>query len=239
MRWYDFTPLPYNTKCSYIESLRTRFAVSDENLASMFQIPVKKMQDYFEKANIVPRGKKPTQAQLDAWRSFVSVTPEVARRIKVYEKITDLREHGYSYNKISEIMGVSSNHCSTVYRVFRAVRDDNYDDFSTNNLLVGCKELMHIAADYFGKNYDEVVKKATDSFHTVYGVHESEDPAAKAPEVQEAAVAEPNPVPAPVEPEEVPDEHISVISPELLKSLNDNLTFFRALFSGGLKVPTA
>lgn len=222
MRWKEFVTLPQNVRAAYIKGLRERFSVNDQSLAQMFNVSESTMRSHFVKNDIPVGDKKPTHQQVLAWQKFVSESPEVARQLLLCERIVSLRESGKAFSEIGVIVGASRSYTGIIYKVHEAITTEDYDAFGRNLALIGCKNLITGLAARLGKSPDKVYAKAYKAY--------------EARLTDKANTAETNPT-VPVIPEEVPDEHISVISPELLKSLNDNLTFFRTLFSGGLKVP--
>lgn len=220
MRWNDFTPLERNVKALYIKSLRKRFAVDDADLAKMFRVPKATMRAHFVANEIPPCDQTPNRKQAAAWQKFSSVSPRTARAIAVCETIVSLRAHGTSFKRIADTIGYNHSYVARLFSIYNAVATDDYSVFSTQRDLTKFVHLAKHIAEALDKSPSKVERAIREAHNEVY----------KEP-------TEPATVPV----EEVPDESISMMTPEalkVLKSINENLTFFRALFSGGIKANT-
>lgn len=223
MRWNDFTPLERNVKALYIKSLRKRFAVDDSDLAKMFRVPKATMRAHFVANEIPPCNQTPNRKQSAAWQKFSSVSPRTARAIAVCETIVSLRAHGTSFKRIADTIGYNDRYVARLFSIYNAVATDDYSVFSTQKDLITWTHLAKCIAESLDKSPNKVEKAIREAHNAAYG--------------QPVKSTEPATVPV----EEVPDESISMMTPEalkVLKSINENLTFFRALFSGGIKANT-
>jgi hypothetical protein len=145
----------------------------------------------------------------------------ITRRGNLYAQVIDLRNHGYSYNAIHSILGeCSPQYISAICRTYQAVENDDFSVFETNKRISDYRYILPWCIRALGKDENKIISKVEElcDYRKPERKKTGRGIAAKITARKDAEI-----------PKAVDDIRIS---PELITSLNDNLSFFRNLICG-------
>ena len=238
MHWEDFKQCSREFQAQYLTAQYEDFHASLTAIAAMLGVSPAAMRQYLSRRGInYTKGVIMSSSEIEAWQKHISITPEEALKALRYNRVIDLRNSGGSFNGIARELGMSNSTVSMICRVYDAVRVGDYSDLLRNRLFCSVPSIFKWAAATHGKDFKTVYEE----FHAARDAYRQA--VSDQWDIEHASIDIPPGV-HPDDPAEIEVETVSQAVPTappelsgLLKSLNENLTFFRNLFSGAL-VPT-
>ena len=155
MSWDEFYALPHTLQVEYLSSLRTMYSVTDDMLAKMFGISVGRCLKYFDANALTGSGKAMSYAAKSAWEKFAAQSPIDARRNYLYRNWVGMYEKGCSYSLIARTTGYSMITVSKFCRIYKAIRDEDYDAFK-NDKYTDSAYIQKWCCEYLKKDFAKV-----------------------------------------------------------------------------------